>query len=541
MYNHKEFFLAEVCMAWQTKNNFVDYWKNLTINQNDLNALTNHLFETESPAVIEVLATVFVNNRLKEIQAEEELKQEEAGFFYHPKEEYPVGTKIIFPELNWISGVVAATREGNNPIFGDFSVITVEFDDGSTKEFASNLEDHILNDKTYMSDTISEIDANSIMQEFGVQIKRQLSQALANQNELVLIGHSWFPKSLLIDIGIGSLNIAEAILDSMDGGPIGIAELMKQLEMTDEENKQLLEFSLNYALQEDSRFDEVGSSGVFSWYLKRMEPKSVLEVPLYLQSDCQSLEREGFDPDLEKLFSELSDELTWQIDPHEVYEPVKKVRIPLSYPHWRAGTLPITPETYTIFPSALQSERIKIDFQDEISKERIPAWVVRPHRYVTGLKEWYEDQNLIPGSIVEIASTKDPGVIKINIERKRSNKEWIKTVLVGADGGIVFALLRQSIYAGFNDRMAIAIPDVKGLDQIWENRSKKEIPLKNDVTRLMHELSKLNNQSHVHFVDLYAGINVIRRVSPQELFFTLANNDEFTHIGDNYYHLSASQ
>ena len=164
-------------MAWQTKNNFADYWKNLTINQNDLNALTNHLFETESPAVIEVLATVFVNNRLKEIQAEEELKQEEAGFFYHPKEEYPVGTKIIFPELNWISGVVAATREGNNPIFGDFSVITVEFDDGSTKEFASKLEDHILNDKTYMSDTISEIDANSIMQEFGVQIKRQLSQA----------------------------------------------------------------------------------------------------------------------------------------------------------------------------------------------------------------------------------------------------------------------------------------------------------------------------------------------------------------------------
>ncbi len=192
----------------------------------------------------------------------------------------------------------------------------------------------------------------------------------------------------------------------------------------------------------------------------------------------------------------------------------KSAHSPLSYPP--IGVPAPCHYTWNLynFPSALQSERIKIDFQDEISKERIPAWVVRPHRYVTGLKEWYEDQNLIPGSIVEIASTKDPGVIKISIERKRSNKEWIKTVLVGADGGIVFALLRQSIYAGFNDRMAIAIPDVKGLDQIWENRSKKEIPLKNDVTRLMHELSKLNNQSHVHFVDLYAGINVIRRVSP---------------------------
>ena len=110
--------------------------------------------------------------------------------------------------------------------------------------------------------------------------------------------------------------------------------------------------------------------------------------------------------------------------------------------------------------------------------------------------------------------------------------------MVGADDGLVFALLRQSIYAGFNDRMAIAIPDPKGLDRVWETRASKNIPLKNDVTRLMRELSKLNNQAHVHFIDLYAGINVIRRVAPQELFMVLNDNDEYNHIGDNYYHLS---
>lgn len=527
-------------MAWHSKNNIANYWKNLTINQSDLNALTNHLFETESPEQIDELAMVLINNRLDEIKAEEELKQEEAGFFYHPKETYPVSTKLIFPEQDWASGTVTASRKGNNPIHGDFQVITVAFENGDQKEFATNLATHPLNEKTYTKDSAGELDADSVMQQFGVHIKRQLSQALKNQNELVLIGHSWFPKSLLIDVGVGALNIAEAVLDSMDGGPVGVDELLKQLDMADQENNQLIAFSLNYALQEDPRFDEVGSSGVFSWFLKRLEPKAVLEVPLYLHSESEALEREDFDPELEKLFSELVDELTWVIDPLEKYEPVKKVRIPLNYPHWRAGSLPITPETYTIFPSALQSERIKIDFVDETSKERIPAWVVRPHKYVTGLKDWYEAQNLIPGSVIEISSTKDPGVIKINIERKRSNKEWIKTVLVGADGGIVFALLRQSIYAGFNDRMAIAIPDVKGLDQIWENRANKDIPLKADVTRLMHELSKLNNQAHVHFVDLYAGINVLRRVSPQDLYLTLNENEEYTHIGDNYYHLSAA-
>ena len=527
-------------MALHSKNKLADYWKNLSIQQSDINALTNHLFESETPERIDSLAMVLIKNRLEEIKAEEALKQEEAGFFYHPNEDYALDTKLIFPELDWATGVVSAIREGKNPVYGDFSVITVKLENGDVKEFACKLNEHPLNEKSYITNTDGELSAENIMQEFGTQIKRQLSQALQNQNELVLIGHAWFPKSLLIDIGVGDLNIAEAVLDSIEGGPMNIDDLMKQLELGDQENSNLMAFSLNYALQEDPRFDEVGSSGVFSWFLKRLEPKSVLEIPIYLQSDSQALEREGFDPEVEKLFSELSDELTWKIDHLEDYEKVNKVRIPLSFPHWRAGSLPITPETYTIFPSALQSERIKIDFIDESTKQRVPAWVVRSHQYVTGLREWYDEQNLIPGSIIEISSTKDPGVIKINIERKRSNKEWIKTVLVGADGGLVFALLRQSIYAGFYDRMAIAVPDIKALDQIWEARSHKDIPLKTDVTKLMHELSKLNSQAHVHFVDLYAGINVIRRVSPQDLYLTLNDNEEYTHIGDNYYHLSQS-
>lgn len=525
-------------MSMHSKNNIANYWKNLTVNQSDLNALSNHLFETEEPETIEQLSLVLIQNRINELKAEEELKQEEMGSIYHPQEEYFVDSKVIFPELNWETGIVTAIRDGNNPLYKKFNVMSVLFENDETKDFAFKLEKHPLNEMNYIADSAGEYDVNNIFQEYGPQIKRQLTLALRNQDELVLIGHAWFPKSLLIDVGIGSLNIAEAILDSLNGGPVTIEELMKQLELSNEEDNNLMAFSLNYALQEDPRFDEVGSSGVFSWFLKRFEPQEVLEVPIYLKSHSEALDREDFDPELDKLFSELTDELTWEIDPLDDYEKVNKVRIPLSYPHWRAGSLPITPETFTIFPSALQSERIKIDFLDDSTKSRIPAWVVRPHKYVIGLRNWYEEQNLIPGSIIEISSSKEPGLIKINVERKRSNKEWIKTVLVGADGGLVFALLRQSIYAGFNDRMAIAIPDPKGLDKVWENRTNKDIPLKNDVTRLMRELTKLNNQAHVHFIDLYAGINVIRRVSPQELFMTLNDNDEYIHIGDNYYHLT---
>ena len=148
------------------------------------------------------------------------------------------------------------------------------------------------------------------------------------------------------------------------------------------------------------------------------------------------------------------------------------------------------------------------------------------------------EKNLIPGSVIEITATKHPGTMLIATEKKRSNKEWIKTVLIGADGGLVFALLRQPIYAGFTERMAIAIPDQDGLDKIWHDRLSKNIPLNSDVVRMMNELSKLNSQRHVHFIDLYAAINVIRRTPPMELFEVLSTNPEIIHVGDHYYHLA---
>lgn len=233
----------------------------------------------------------------------------------------------------------------------------------------------------------------------------------------------------------------------------------------------------------------------------------------------------------------LNDELT----PSEISEPEERITqtsIVLNYPHWRTGSLPITPTTAQIFPTALETEHVKFTLVDAQNNEKISAWVVRPHRYVFGLREWFEAQNLIPGSIIEITATKDPGVVKIVPQKKRSNKEWIKTVLVGADGGLVIALLRQPIYAGIHDRMAIAVPDVASLDNLWNERRAKNISLKSDVKRMMAELSKLDNQRHVHFIDLYAAMNVIRRTPPLDLLAVLRNNSEFIHVGDNYYNLT---
>ena len=154
-----------------------------------------------------------------------------------------------------------------------------------------------------------------------------------------------------------------------------------------------------------------------------------------------------------------------------------------------------------------------------------------------GLREWYEDHDLIPGSIISLEKTDDPGKIIIRAQKKRSNREWLKTILIGADGGIVLALLKQSVSAGFNDRMAIAVPDTEGLDAIWKERQNKQRPLKSDVTKMMQELSKLNQQHNVHFIELYAVLNTIRRVPPEPILQLLKTDPDFKYVGDQYYHM----
>jgi len=515
------------------------YWEKLEIGSDDLQYLTNHLFETEEPLPINSLSLVLVNHRLQLLAKEEASRKAEAGLTYKPKESYPVGTRLSFPELDMLTGVIQSIREGDNPGLGNFQVATVELEDGTSKEFAINMPGHPLNEVDYSAASGEAQSAESIVKTYGRQLSNQLRAALDAQHDLVRIGDTWFPRSLLIDIGPGELNIAEAVLDSLSGGPIGIEELMEQLELTKSgENPKLLAFSLNYALQEDTRFDEVGTTGKFSWFLKRLEPAEVLKTPLYLQSDGHSLISDDLDDSTYQLLDSLDDELSFSDEDINDAEASDSIFLTLTYPHWRAGSMPVTPLTNQVFPTALESDTIKVEFIDEQSKQPISAWIVRDKKYVIGLREWYEEKNLMPGSIIGIKRTKEPGVMTISPEKKRSNKEWVKTVLVGADGGLVFALLRQPISAGFNERMAIAIPDVDGLDSVWQNRQTKSPSLKTDVMRMMTELSKLNNQHHVHFVDLYASINVVRRTAPMDLMNILLSSEEFFHVGDNYFHIT---
>ena len=163
---------------------------------------------------------------------------------------------------------------------------------------------------------------------------------------------------------------------------------------------------------------------------------------------------------------------------------------------------------------------------------------MREHGYVFGLREWYKANDLMPGSLVRIRRSDNPGEVIIEVKAYRT-KDWVRTVIIGADGGMVFAMLKQSISAEFNDRMAFAIPSLEAVDQLWLQDRKR--PFEKLVADMIREMSKLTPQGHVHAQELYSAVNIVRRVPPAPLFALLASKPEFTHVGDLHFRLTETE
>ncbi len=513
------------------------YWKSLEINQKDIEYLYSFLLEKETPLPSNQLAEALIKQRIQSEKEQLQKKQQQNGDIYLPKLEFHIGDKIQFPANNWVGGVVTDVREGNNPEHSGLKVLTVDLENGQTRQFASNLTDHKLNQAANTVTDIKGEDEQEIIENFGEDIISKLEEALEENKDLVRIGAKWFPKSLLIKFNIGHLNLAEAVLDMHDGGPLAVESLLEQLEIDTDDPDELVRFSLNYALQEDPRFDEVGPKGIVKWFLNRLEPEPVREKPIELRYTPIDYDRSVLSKDMLRVEQGIDDELIENTPDKSHSQEIKEVTIALNYPHWRVGTIPLTARTRTFFPTALETPRVKFTLIDAEGDE-ISAWVVRPYSYVYGLREWYKENELMPGSLIKIKPGKNPGEVLIQTEKKRSNREWIRTLLIGADGGIVFAMLKQTITADFNERMAIAVPSTEVLDELWQKRANNPTPLKHVLVSTMRELAKLNPQGHVHGVELYAALNCIKRSPPEPIFSMLATNPEFSAVGDLYFRLS---
>lgn len=510
-----------------------EFWSSLKITPQDVENLHNVLFERETPLSTHDLCAEFINERVKTERESLEKKHSADGKTYLPRNRYQVGDEVVFPAMEWKQGKVKSVREGVNPGMDAFEVLTVQMEDHSERMFAANLQDHFLNDAPTTRPEFEMLDSSVILAQYGPIVESKLEAAFQEDEGLVRMGGRWFPRALLVDIGQGQLNLAEAVLDMSGGEPLSTEALIKDIELPGGINPRLAEFSVNYALQNDDRFDEVGPAGKILWCLRRLEPDQVRDIPAPLRYFPVEHDRNNLTPAMLNLEAQLDDELT-PVYGQEAREEPSSVTIALIYPHLRAGTLPMSARARKLFPTALETERVRFTLVDGRTKQRIPAWAVLTHGYIFGLREWYKSHQLIPGSLVQIRRGEKPDEVIVEVKRQQSSKDWVRTVLVGKDGGFVFATLKQPISAEFNDRMVIHVPDFKSLDPVWEKRQSFE----DLVMQVLRELSKSNPQGHVHAQELYAAVNLVRRMPPAPIFALLAESKACKHVGDLHFRLA---
>ncbi len=512
-----------------------DYWQTISLGKKDLEFISTHLFENEIPLNEAELVPILVEQRIRDERDALVRQQKSSGRIYLPAEHFKTGEKLVFPALEWKKGKVIHLRPGINPTLGDFEVIEVEFEDGSSRLFAAGLEDHKLNRPVEISSDDQLLNPTNVLNTHGRDLEQKMTAVLTSDKALVQVAGRWFPRSLLVDVNAGHLNLAEAVLDEAGGKPLPTNALIEQVEMPGNVNPKLIEFSLNYALQSDGRFDEVGPAGEVLWFLKRLEPEDVRQIPAPLRYTVIPYQRSGMSREMLALESELDDELAESEPPSD---ETSEVVISLNYPHWRAGTLPVSARVRGLFPTAYYTQRVRFTLVDGQSHDEMPAWVVRQHGYVVGLSRFYQKYGVMPGSLISVTRGKKHGQVIVTAKSRRPMRDWVRTVLVGSDGRIVFAMLKQNITTDFNERMVIAVPDVVGVDEASSQIAKQHLPFEQLAADMMVELIKMNTQGHVHAQELYSALNIVRRCPPGPLLTYLASDPKFKHVGDMHFRMA---
>ncbi len=511
-------------------------WQHFSIEPEDLEFLSAYLLEQETPLGPEDLAVQLISQRLRRPRRAPQDSQAASERVYLPKERYAQQDRLTFPALNGKKGRVLAVRPAATLNGASFDVIEVQFEDGSAHEFAAALAEHVLNDPPEV-DAGPKQNVAAVAKQHAKQIAPKIVEALRGNPDFVYIAGRWFPKSLIIDVSEGQRNVAEAQLEMAEGNPLPTRALLGEVELPPGVNSKLAEFSLDLALQSDARFDEVGPAGEVAWFLRRLEPEAVRETPLYLGYEPIEHDRAALDEDMLELERRLEDELS-PLQAQEDIEP-KLIDVPLLFPHWRVGSLPLTRKMAHLFPTALESPRVRFDFVDAQNKERFQGWVVRPERYIVGLRAWYTRRGLMPGGLVRVRRGENPGEVLVSAEAGRASKEWVRTALVGADGGVVYATLKQQVQGAFDERMMIYLPgELHSLDAVWQRRAGKRVNLEQVVADTLRDLAKLNLQGHVHTIELYSAVNLLVRIPPAPLLALLAKGAQFQHVGHLHFRLA---
>ena len=525
----------------QRKTQTASYWQEqVAVSRQDLDYLYDRILDAAKPIPTAVLAELLIDRHCRR---EEEMIQAELskGPAYQPQDHYEVGAQLIFPALDYVLGTVVGTRPGRNPEYGDFTAIQVRFgDQAGFQEFASGLQgEHRLNRKEGGGEPLVDgavIPSGELYELYGAFVQRKLVEALKVQDGFICYKDQWFLRDMLAKVHMGHLNIVEALID-VKGAPLATADLLPELGLPAEIPSDIQILSLNCALEDDERFDNVGDSGRDVWYLRRLTPEPVTHPPARLVIKPVSYGRQEIDQELLLIEREIDDEGSGE----EVMgpsRPIYKTSITLIYPHWRIGTLPLTVRTRGLFPQAT-THHTPVVLIDGQSGDKMQGWVVHKEQYVYGLKEWYNRYELPAGALVKLERTRDPRIITIDFEARRLKRLWLKVASV-QEGRLVFQMSKLPVSCEYDEQMAIGEEDPAAVDSLRARMEARDESLFQLMVQIMPELIKLSPQGAVHAKAIYSGVNIVRRISPGPIFALLSVKPCFIPMGGGYWTFDAT-
>lgn len=517
------------------------YWQEqFHIGSQELSRVYDLILDAGQPVPAAVLAQTLIGDqcRQEEAQLQAELSR---GPVYEPQEAYQVGQELAFSAFDYAWGTVVGSRQARNPAYGEFTAIQVRLEkEDRIREFASGLQgEHKLNRKEGQprAMTLGEVQSPADLHaEYGSTVEEKLAVALQERSDFVRFGDNWFLRELMVEVNVGQLNIAEALIE-IKGMPVPTADLMSDLDLPAEVPEAIKNLSLKRAFEADGRFVNVGDGGRDIWYLVRLAPQAVTNPPARLLEPAEPYSRRDISQELSLIEREIDDE-AGAGDPKLPSRPIYRTTVILTYPHLRSGTLPLTARTQGLFPrpTARYTPVVLVDAQ---SGDRMQGWIVTDGSFVYGLAEWYQRYSLPVGAFIKLEKTRDPRVITVDLEPQRLKRIWVKVVTV-RDKSLAFQMRKLPVSCQFDEHMIIADDDPAAVDEFQAELSRGET-LFDILVRIMPELVKLSPQGTVHAKTIYSAVNVLRRTPAGPIFALLSTEPCFVAMGGGYFTFDESR
>ncbi len=509
------------------------YWQSFQITEEDLDRIYNALIDATEPVPLERLAFLVVEGRVRE----EERRLRELlsrGKVYRPRESYDIGDVLVFPALDYAVGTVVGKRAGHNPAYPEFEVIQVQFEEsGETREFAASFHaPHPLNENGSPQGEQEPTTPEAILEAYGDYILPTLEQELQQREEFIPIGGGWFLRDSLAEIHVGHLNIADAVID-LQGRPVTLDEILEQLDLPSEIPPAIQRLSLEEALQKDENFVSVDVNGERRWFLRRLLPRPLAQVPRLLQYDPIPYRRDSLSIPLLQLEWELDDEWT-ESGEQETSGLMPSATLVLIYPHRHYGTLPISSRVRPLLPT-FDADLAQITLVDGRWGDRFTGWVDLRHRFIAGLDEWYEKHKIPAGAYILLErKVEEPNTYVVDFRPRRMKREWARMARVSNDR-LTFETAKIEVACEVDEHMLLAASDPDAIEALAEAQPEPLPPIQETIDALFPELAKLHPQGRVHAKTLYAAVNVIRRCPPGPIFAALAESERYKDVGEGYW------